>query len=697
MAEKKYLDEIGLQDVASHVNTRLKTVTSIPVSADNGAVRLYVGTTTATYIQGHIYQYNSTDSEWVDITSSGQYIAGNGINIDANNEISTETVIFTGTQEEWDALTTAEKQIYNICNITDDMSDFDGGTTVIPNPTGTATDELEKIQIGSTIYKIENSVIGSQITPTNDVQTLLHCANIYDKTSYTTISDVLADTVILKILIDNNNSADYLVRSTTWASAVTANSIAMTYIGANNYCTNKMLDDSTWCTAICNSIYFESVLNVKVPTMTGYTTPSGEVFYSSGTNESNPYYSWNLFDNNDSTLAIINGYNETSHGATEIISPDDRYFAYDFGVKVRVNKIYMKWNGTAPSGNGQNYWQRIDKIIIRGSNDKVNWTNIQELDVTSGEFTSLLNNNTGYRYYSLTISQGARQYINMIWYAIASFQFYGRTNVDDSITLVPWSTGTERQITKMINAYYEGTLSLDEIKSVWSIGDVRNINISSIATSGGSGATAWSVGESHRAQTVQLQILDFDHDTLETAINGKTKALITVDTKGFLRDASVADTAGSTNTENGYMNSTQTNVGGWKSCARRSWCNNAFYNSLPSYVKSLIKTVIKTTGQGNNSSATETTDDKAFLLSENEFYGTSTNVASGEGTLYKLYETSANRRKYPIWSNNDTLAGYGWLRSATLNTTNYAQIASLTSYDSNRANYTYGIAPAMCL
>ena len=70
MAEKKYLDYTGLQDVAGHVNTRLKTVTTIPASADNGAVRLYVGVTTPTYIKGHIYQYSTTDSQWNDITGS---------------------------------------------------------------------------------------------------------------------------------------------------------------------------------------------------------------------------------------------------------------------------------------------------------------------------------------------------------------------------------------------------------------------------------------------------------------------------------------------------------------------------------------------------------------------------------------------------------------------------------------------------
>ena len=68
--EKKYLDLTGLQDVASHVNTRLKTVTTMPLSADNGAVRLYVGNTTNTYIQGHIYQYDLANTEWKDITAT---------------------------------------------------------------------------------------------------------------------------------------------------------------------------------------------------------------------------------------------------------------------------------------------------------------------------------------------------------------------------------------------------------------------------------------------------------------------------------------------------------------------------------------------------------------------------------------------------------------------------------------------------
>ena len=68
MAEKKYLNYEGLTDVATHVNTRLKTVTTMPVSADDGAVRLYVGTTDSTYTQGHTYKYDTTQTKWIDIT-----------------------------------------------------------------------------------------------------------------------------------------------------------------------------------------------------------------------------------------------------------------------------------------------------------------------------------------------------------------------------------------------------------------------------------------------------------------------------------------------------------------------------------------------------------------------------------------------------------------------------------------------------
>ena len=98
--EKQYLDYNGLANVAGYVNTRLKTVTTMPVSADNGAVRLYVGTTDSTYIQGHIYKYDTTQSTWIDITATasipiasssvlGGIKVGNDLDIDVNGVLTT--------------------------------------------------------------------------------------------------------------------------------------------------------------------------------------------------------------------------------------------------------------------------------------------------------------------------------------------------------------------------------------------------------------------------------------------------------------------------------------------------------------------------------------------------------------------------------------------------------------------------------
>lgn len=60
MSTRRYLDKTGLEEVALHVNSRLKTVTTMPVTADEGAVRLYVGQTTSSFIKGHTYQMRTT-------------------------------------------------------------------------------------------------------------------------------------------------------------------------------------------------------------------------------------------------------------------------------------------------------------------------------------------------------------------------------------------------------------------------------------------------------------------------------------------------------------------------------------------------------------------------------------------------------------------------------------------------------------
>lgn len=243
---------------------------------------------------------------------------------------------------------------------------------------------------------------GKTVLPTDDIQIWLKCASIKDKT-YTTLAQVLADSTTLQTLISSNNAVDYMVRSTTWASGVTADSGAMTLIGANNYASNTLLDDSTWLNAICNSTYFESVLNVKVPTMTSNTTPSGEVI-------ANAQYSsksiWKAFDGNDTTdgayTGVINGY-----------------IGYHFTDNVSIYKaiIYPQADMTG------------ETFYIQESSDGTNYSDISSaLNSLSIKSNTVLctPSNTKKAYCRITNTTRNKTYSGYSFYAI---QFYGRKDV----------------------------------------------------------------------------------------------------------------------------------------------------------------------------------------------------------------------------------------------------------------------------
>ena len=240
-----------------------------------------------------------------------------------------------------------------------------------------------------------------------------------------------------------------------------------------------------------------------------------------------------------------------------------------------------------------------------------------------------------------------KQYIDNVKARVSSNQ------IDELFNSIPsFASATDQQIADIINGYYNGTYSLEDIQKSWHLGDTRDISLSAIGTSG----NGWTDLESHRAQTVTIQIIDFEHDDLTTSINGKTKALITVDLKNCLRDATVGDFEGQNNTEVGIM---QFNLydsdnnylqRSWKLCDRRAWCNDGFYNALPSYIRSLVKLVDKKTYSGNPGWANqnlpaptlEITSDKVFILSENEFQcgvANSTRInMQTEGFPYKFYD-----------------------------------------------------------
>ena len=93
------------------------------------------------------------------------------------------------------------------------------------------------------------------------------------------------------------------------------------------------------------------------------------------------------------------------------------------------------------------------------------------------------------------------------------------------------------------------------------------------------------------------------------------------------------------------MNSTNTNVGSWTSCAMRQTHLPAILALMPTEVQSGIREVNKLTSAGNHSVTINTTADKLFLLSEIEIFDEIKYSMAGEGVQYAYYKAGNSKVK----------------------------------------------------
>lgn len=161
----------------------------------------------------------------------------------------------------------------------------------------------------------------------------------------------------------------------------------------------------------------------------------------------------------------------------------------------------------------------------------------------------------------------------------------------------------------------------------------------------GSVPSTWVVGNS-KTMTInganyQVDIIGKNHDTYTAG----GKAPLT-----FQLHDCYADTK--------QMNSSNTNSGGWTSCAMRSTHLPAILALMPTEVQNGIREVNKLTSAGSQSATINTTADKLFLLSEVEIFGSTSYSAAGEGTQYDYYKAGNSKVKKRNGS-----AAHWWERS----------------------------------
>ena len=195
----------------------------------------------------------------------------------------------------------------------------------------------------------------------------------------------------------------------------------------------------------------------------------------------------------------------------------------------------------------------------------------------------------------------------------------------------------------------------------------------------GSVPSSWVAGNSKtmtiNGTSYQVDIIGKNHDTYASG----GKAPLT-----FQLHDCYADTK--------QMNSSDTNSGGWTSCAMRQTHLPVILSLMPTEVQNGIREVNKLTSAGNKSSTINTTADKLFLLSEVEIFGSTSYSRSGEGTQYDYYKAGNSKVK----KRNGSAASW-WERSPNVSGSRYfCLVGSNGGANFNYAGYARGVAFGFC-
>lgn len=140
------------------------------------------------------------------------------------------------------------------------------------------------------------------------------------------------------------------------------------------------------------------------------------------------------------------------------------------------------------------------------------------------------------------------------------------------------------------------------------------------------------------------------------------------------------------------MNSSNTNSGGWTSCAMRSTHLPAILALMPTEAQDGIREVNKLTSAGSRSATINTTADKLFLLSEIEIFGSAIYSKSGEGTQYDYYKAGNSKVK------DVNGPAYNWWERSPFENTydSFCYVSRRDRSDFGGATASFGVAFCFC-
>ena len=140
------------------------------------------------------------------------------------------------------------------------------------------------------------------------------------------------------------------------------------------------------------------------------------------------------------------------------------------------------------------------------------------------------------------------------------------------------------------------------------------------------------------------------------------------------------------------MNTSNTNSGGWNSCALRTWLNNTLYSYLPSDLQSVISSKTLSRSIGNASTTLQSATDNVWLPTEYEMFGSITYSASTEAAVQKQYaEFTSNSSRVKTLGTNGS-ATYYWGSSPYVgNSANFCYVGTDGSANNAYASNSNGV------
>lgn len=395
----------------------------------------------------------------------------------------------------------------------------------------------------------------------------------------------------------------------------------------------------------CSYHYWTATINVACPTDgSTLTCENGSTKYTADSTASGQY-AFKVHRPGDWVIKIVNGSKVATR--TAAVSTDGQ------SVSVSISYFAATIKVTYPSGS---------TVTLTGGSE-------HQTSDTSGSYTFTVG---AAGTYNISCTNGTDTASDSV---TINADGDAKTLELSYLKIVAWATGTDDEISKMVAAADAGKIKLSDY---WAVGQERKVHLSAMAATG--------VGESHVAQDVTLVLMNAGGKTL---LNGKTCSFVVGQKNGL---------ANGTTGEYGYMNSSNTNIGGWDGCARRTWCNSVYYNAIPSALRGIFKKFRNVTASAGNVASTKESEDYFALPSEKEIFGSTTYAnaeAEASNKQFSYYTTAANRIK----KRGDSGGADAWWGRSPYgsNATGFCDVNGDGAAYWNNASYMALMAPFGCI